>query len=116
MSPLGLWELGWLWAVEEVGDFGQERWEVVLDDVPECAVGYVDILVGYSVSEADDCLIAGDLLGDCLIVVGESSGGFADDFELAFDCGAYQLVLFSLFEGDFGDGIEYEFRRLSDVP
>ena len=72
---------------DEVGDFGEEGWEVVLDDLPDGAVGYVVAFVDYSVSEADDGLVAGDLFGDCLIVVGESSGGFTDDFELAFECG-----------------------------
>ena len=70
---------------EEVGDFLKEGREVVLDDVPEGLVGDVVVFVGYSVSEADDGLIAGDIFSDGLVVVGESSGGFADDFELAFD-------------------------------
>ena len=58
-----------------------------MDDFPDCAVGDVVVFVDYAVAEADDCLVAGDLFGDGLVVVGESSGGFADDFELAFDGG-----------------------------
>ena len=54
----------------------------MLDDFPDCAVGDVVVFVDYSVSKADDGLVAGDLFGDGLVVVGESSCGFADDFEL----------------------------------
>ena len=78
----------------------------MLDDVPDGAVGYVVVFVDDSVSESDDCFVASDLFGDGLVVVGESSGGFADDLELAFDCGAQQLVFFVLSEGDFGGVID----------
>ena len=58
-----------------------------MDDFPDGAVGYVVVFVDYSVSESDDRFVAGDLFCDGYVVVGESSGGFTDDFELAFDRG-----------------------------
>ena len=42
--------VGGLGVFEEVGYFFEQGWEVVLDDVQECAVGYVVVFVDYSVS------------------------------------------------------------------
>ena len=35
---------------EEDGGFVEEGWEVGLDDIPDCLVGYVVVFVDYSVS------------------------------------------------------------------
>ena len=98
--------VGGLGVFEEVGYFFEQGWEVVLDDIPDCAVGYVVVFVDYSASESDDCFVVGDPFRDGLIVVGESFCGFAEDFELALDCGAQKLIFFVLFEGDFSGVID----------
>ena len=87
----------------------------MLDDVPDGSVSYVVVFVDYSVSEADDCLVASDLSGDGWIVVGKSVGGFADDFELPLDCGAQERTFFVLFERDFSGLIDYELCRFTNV-
>ncbi len=66
---------------EEVGDFGEECWEVVFDGGPEEVVSDVVVFVGDDVSQGNDFLVVCDLACEVLVVLLESVCGFADDDE-----------------------------------
>ena len=79
---------------EQTVDGGAQPAKAGLDDAPNQAVVHGGVPVDQHIAEGDDARQLGNLIGDKCIDPRQPVEGFADDLELALDCGTEVFVRF----------------------